>query len=213
MIQILLVDDHPLVGEGTKLIIENEKDMQVHLETSSLTALEKVKKFTFDVMLFDLRMPNLDGFELTKKVLEIKPNANIIIYSGFELLPHLDLFMESGAIGYLSKTSTKEQLIRAIRCAMKQEVILPFSLLKEIYNGAKSSFKREMNSDNMSISEKEKEILKELIKGKTNKDIAQTLFVGQRSLEYSLTNLFHKLGVHTRVEAVVKAKELGFIDD
>lgn len=213
MIEILLVDDHPLVGEGTKMIIENEKDMQVHIETSSLIALEKVRSEIFDVMLFDLQMPEMDGFELSKKVLEINPKANILIYSGFELLEHLDLFMESGATGFVPKTATKEQLIRAIRCALNQEVVIPFALLKEIYKGAKSSIKREASIEHISISQKEKEILNQLVKGKTNKDIAKDLFIGQRSLEYSLTNLFHKLEVQTRVEAVVKAKELGFIDD
>ena len=212
MIQILLVDDHPLVGEGTKLIIENEKDMKVHIETSSLQALERVKLQSFDVMLFDLQMPELDGFELTKRVLEKDPTANILIYTGFEIFPHLDLLMESGAVGFIPKTSTKEQLIRALRCALNQEVVLPFSMLKEIYRGVRPSILKEETREKFSLNEKEKKILKELVKGKTNKEIAQVLFIGQRSLEYSLTNLFHKLGVQTRIEAVVKVKEMELID-
>jgi two-component system, NarL family, competent response regulator ComA len=111
MIEILLVDDHPLVGEGTKLIIENEKDMKVHIETSSLQALEQAKLQSFDVMLFDLKMPEMDGFELTKKVLALDPKANILIYTGFEIFPHLDLLMESGAMGFIPKTATKDQFI------------------------------------------------------------------------------------------------------
>lgn len=212
MIQILLVDDHPLVGEGTKLIIENENDMRVNIETSGLRALERLKSEKFDVMLFDLQMHELDGFELSKKVLEIEPLSNILIYTGYDILPHWDLFMDSGAIGFVSKTATKEQLIRAIRCALNREIVIPFSLLKGIYqNGKTTPNNLPPNKEELMLNEKEKEILKELAKGKTNKDIAQTLFIGQRSLEYSLTNLFHKLGVQTRVEAVVKANVIGLL--
>ncbi|PFP30759.1 DNA-binding response regulator [Bacillus sp. AFS073361] len=211
MIQILLVDDHPLVVEGTKLIIENEKDMKVHIETSSLQALERVKKQKFDVMLFDLQMPEMDGFELTKKVLAIDHKANILIYTGYDILPHLGLLMESGAVGFVPKTATKDHLIRAIRCALNQEVVIPFSMLREIYQGTGPLIQKESHTEMITLNEKEKEILKELVKGKTNKEIAQVLYIGQRSLEYSLTNLFQKLGVQTRLEAVVKVKEMGLI--
>lgn len=211
MIRILLVDDHPLVSEGTKLIIEKEKDMRVHIETSSRQALQLIQKQSFDVMLFDLQMPDLDGFELCKKVLKIVPDANILIYSGYEILPHIDLLMKSGAIGYISKTATKDQLIRSIRAALNKETIISFSLLREIYNSARRSITDNVKNK-LAVSEKEKMILQELVQGKTNKDIAQALFIGQRSLEYSLTNLFHKLEVQTRVEAVVKAQELGLIE-
>lgn len=213
MIQILLVDDHPLLVEGTKLIIETEQDMKVHIETSSIQAFETVKATSFDVMLFDLQMPEWDGFELTKKVLDIDPKAKILIYSGFEFFPHLELFMESGAIGFIPKTATKDQLIRAIRCALDKDIVMPFSLLKEIYNRSSPLAKSEKSKEMIQLNDKEKVILKELLKGKKNKEIAQTLFIGQRSLEYSLTSLFQKLGVQTRIEAVVKAREFGLVDE
>ncbi|MFD0824944.1 response regulator transcription factor [Neobacillus sp. M.A.Huq-85] len=212
MIHILLVDDHPLMGEGTKLIIEKEQDMKVLFESSSLKALEMTKTQSFDVMLFDLQMPELDGFELTKKVLAIEPNANILIYCDNEILPYIDLLMDSGAVGFISKTATRQQLIRSIRCALNKEAIIPYTLLKEIYHGSKPSFLLESPNEGISFNEKEKKILTELVKGKTNKEIAQTMFIGQRTLEYNLTNLFQKLGVHTRIEAIVKVKDMGFIE-
>lgn len=213
MIQILLVDDHPLMGEGTKLIIEQDKDMKVYFETSALKAVEMVKQQSFDVLLFDLQMPELDGFELTKKVLEIKPEAKVLIYTGYEIISHLDLFMECGAVGFVSKTANKFQILRAIRCALNDEIIIPFSFLKEVYYGTKPQEEVKRIKDTISLSERERNILKELTKGKTNKEIAQALFIGQRSLEYSLTNIFQKLGVQTRVEAVIKAKEIGLIEE
>ncbi|CRK80895.1 response regulator transcription factor [Neobacillus massiliamazoniensis] len=212
MIQILLVDDHPLVGEGTKLIINHEFDMEAHFESSGLKALERLKTQSFDVMLFDLHMPEQDGFELTKKVLEIDPNAKILIFTEYEMFPNLDLFMESGAVGFISKAATKDQLIRAIRCALNQEIVIPISFLQEIYHRTVHSSQREIAKESISLSEKEKKIIQELVKGKTNKEISQELFMGQRSLEYSLTSIFHKLGVQTRIEAVVKVKEIGLLD-
>lgn len=212
MIHILLVDDHPLVAEGTKLILEKEQDLSVVSETSVIQALELVKTQSFDVMLFDFEMPEMNGFELTKKVLAINPNTNILIFTGDEILPYFDVLIDSGAVGFISKTATKDQLIRAIRCAIDQEIVLPFSLLKEIYHEIRSSTSHETPRGKISLSEKEKKIIKELVKGKTNKEIAQALFIGQRSLEYSLTNLFQKLGVQTRIEAVVKVNELGLMD-
>lgn len=212
MIQILIVDDHPLVGEGTKLIINHESDMEAHFEASGLQALERVKTQSFDVMLFDLNMRELDGFELTKKVLAIDPTAKILI-TDYEMFPNLDLFMESGAVGFISKAATKDQLIRAIRCALNQEIVIPVSFLQEIYHRSAQSSQREVAIQNISLTEKEKKIIQELVKGKTNKDISQELFMGQRSLEYCLTSIFHKLGVQTRIEAVVKVKEIGLLDN
>ncbi|OIK09713.1 hypothetical protein BIV60_23155 [Bacillus sp. MUM 116] len=212
MFHILLVDDYPLVGEGTKLIIEREQDMQVQYETSSLQALESIKTKSYDVMIFDYKMPEMDGFDLAKHVLAIQPKANVLIYIDSEILPYMDLFMDSGAIGFISKMATKDQLIRAIRCAIDQEAMIPFTLLKEIYGKGRPSLLREPADKGISINEKERKILTELVKGKTNKQIAQSMFIGQRTLEYSLTNLFQKLGVHTRIEAIVKVKDMGLID-
>lgn len=213
MIQILLVNDHPLVGEGTKLIIETEEDMKVEFETSATSALERLKTHSYHVCLFDLHRSEMDGYELSKKALAIDPKTNVLIFSEFELYPYLDLLMESGAVGFISKTATKAQLIRAIRCALNQEVVVPFSLLKDIYSGVRPWVKRKTNKEKILLTDKEKNIMKELVKGKTNKEMAQTLFVGQRSFEYSLTKIFRKLGVQTRVEAVVKVKEMGLIED
>ncbi|WP_251554675.1 response regulator transcription factor [Neobacillus muris] len=212
MIEILLVDDHPLVVEGTKLIIEKEPDMKVQIETSSKLAIERVKTQKFDVMIFDLQMPEIDGFELAKHVLKIVPEANILIYTGYDIITHFDLLMESGAVGFISKTATRDKLIRAIRCALHQEVVLPFAMLKEIYLNGRYVEHKEPAQERIVLTEKEQAIVKELVKGKTNKEIAQVLYMGQRSLEYSLTSLFQKLGVQTRVEAVIKVKEMNLLD-
>jgi two-component system, NarL family, competent response regulator ComA len=212
MIQILLVDDQPLVGEGTKLIIEKEVNMQVQLATSWKSALELVERNSYDVMLFNLQKSEWDSLKLTKEVVSINPNAKVIIFTGHDFVPSFELLMESGAVGFISETSTREQLIRMIQCAVNEEVILPYDWLQEIYRGAQTSLSLALKDEEIPLNEKEKKILQELVKGKTNKVMAQDLFIGQRTLEYSLTAIFQKLGVHSRVEAVVRVKELGLID-
>jgi two-component system, NarL family, competent response regulator ComA len=212
MIQILLVDDQPLVGEGTKLILEKEENMQVQVVTSCKSALELVKAHSYDVMLFNLQKSECDGFELANKVISDNPNAKILIFTGHDFVPSLELLMKSGAVGFISQTDTREQLIRMIQCAVNEEVILPYKWLQEIYQGAQTTRSLVNKGEEILLNEREKKILQELVKGKTNKVMAQDLFIGQRTLEYTLTAIFQKLGVNSRVEAVVRVKELGLID-
>ena len=130
--EILLVDDHRSVVEGTKMLIESEPDMNVTIETDVYCVPDLVRLKKFDVMLFDLYMPNTNGADLTRKVLDYVPDAVILIYSGFDIAPHFNLLMESGVSGFIAKTSTREQLIQAIRCAARKEAIIPMQLLKQL---------------------------------------------------------------------------------
>ncbi|WP_046180297.1 response regulator transcription factor [Domibacillus tundrae] len=213
MIEILLVDDHPTVMEGTKMLLEQEEDIKVSLAYSGNQALEMAGTQQFDIMLFDLHMPDINGIDLTKQVLTLKPNAVILIYSGFEFKNHFNLLIESGVSGFVQKTVNKEQLVRTVRCALKGEVILPLSLVKQLRRTTLhvSDVKKEI--DVQAISNKEYKILREISKGRSNKEIADSLLMSQRSLEYSLTNIFQKLNVKSRIEAAMKAKETGLLSD
>lgn len=213
MIQILLVDDHPSVMEGTKLLLEQEGDITVFLADSGKKALEMTRTQHFDVMLFDLNMPDMTGIDLTKQVLHIVPNAVILIYTGFEFKNHFNLLIEAGVSGFVLKTANKEQLVTSVRCALRDEVVLPLSLVKQLRRTTIQVSESKQEIETQAISEKEYEILKEIAKGKSNKEIAEKLIVSQRSLEYSLTNLFQKLNVKSRIEAVMKAKQLGLLAD
>ncbi|MBP1154510.1 MULTISPECIES: response regulator transcription factor [unclassified Paenibacillus] len=213
MIQILLVDDHPSVMEGTKMLLEQEGDMEVKLADSSEQALEMLKTQHFDVMLLDLHMPDSNGIDLAKKVLNMTPGVTILIYTGFEFKNHFNLMIEAGISGFVLKTANKEQLVTAVRCALRGEVILPLSLVKQLRKTTVQVSKAENDIETNVISSKEYEILKEIAKGKSNKDIAEKLITSQRSLEYALTNLFQKLNVKSRIEAAMKAKQMGLLSD
>lgn len=120
MIQILLVDDHPSVMEGTKMILEQEGDMEVTLANSAHEALNMVGSHTFDVMLFDLHIADGNGIDLAKEVLNISADAIILIYTGYEITNKFNLMIESGLFGFISKTTNREQLVAAVRCALRE---------------------------------------------------------------------------------------------
>jgi two-component system competent response regulator ComA len=208
--EVLLVDDHRSVVEGTKMLIESEPDIQVTIETDVYKVTDLVRLKKFDVILLDLYMPNINGADLTRKLLDYVPDAVILIYSGFEIAPHFNLLMESGVSGFVSKTSTREELIQAIRCAGRKQAIIPMQLLRQLRR-QEITVQDEAGREPTTITRDEDRLLRELAKGKSNKEISRTLMISQRSLEYGLTELFQKLHVNSRVEAIKKAKSLGIL--
>ncbi|MNI54656.1 Transcriptional regulatory protein ComA [compost metagenome] len=168
----------------------------------------------YDVMLFDLHIADVSGIDLAKQVLSMQPNAIILIYTGFDFRNHFNLMIETGIFGFIHKTSDREQLATAVRCALRGEVVLPSSLVKQLRRMTfQSTEPINEKQAALSINNKEYEMLREISKGKSNKEIAEIVLMSQRSLEYSLTNLFQKLNVKSRIEAVMKAKQLGLLAD
>ncbi|MFD2611377.1 response regulator [Paenibacillus gansuensis] len=217
MTRILLVDDHPSVMEGTKVMLEKDSSNIVTLCYSGREAVEKVSEALFDIMLIDLNMPEMSGVELTQKVLSILPEATVLIYTGYDIAPHFNMLIEAGVTGFIPKTLTEERLLTAIRCAVRKEAIIPLHLLKELRRAGPGSG-LEMSSSSAqketpAYTDKEEMILSALAEGKSNRQIADQLFVSQRSLEYSLTQIFQKLGVKSRIEAVMKSRQLGILKD
>lgn len=213
MNHILLVDDHPLVMEGTRMILELEGDMQVSLANTAGQALEQVRARQYDVMLLDLHIGETNGIDLAKQILSIAPYAILLIYTGFEFSNHFNLMIEAGISGFILKTTSSEQLVNAIRCALRGETILPLSLVKQLRRTALQSPSSNGRQTAAAISNEEYEILQQIAKGRSNKEIAGTVLMSQRSLEYCLTGLFHKLNVKSRMEAVLKAKQMGFLTE
>ncbi|HDR8261915.1 TPA: response regulator transcription factor [Bacillus cereus] len=214
MISVLVVDDHVAVGLGTKALIEKYDDMNVEVVHDSTEVEQLLKGKTYDVYLIDLQMPNINGLDLSKKIINLHPDASILIFTGFDIFSHYNLLMENGVLGVLSKTSSEEQVITSIRHAVKKEVVLSYQLVRQLR--IKEAISNITNKDGaitnqISLNEDEKRILIEVSKGRTNKELAEILNLSQRSVEYKLTDIFHKLKVSSRMEAVQKAKELWLI--
>lgn len=213
MIHLLLVDDHPSVMEGTKVLLEQDGEINVTLASTPEQALKLATSNMYEVILVDLHMPEMNGIDLARQLLEGLPEAIILIYTGFELSNHFNLMMEAGVAGFVSKTAGKEQLVTAVRCALRGEVVLPVSLVRQLRRVSIQTVGSMAEPEAGTITGKEYEILKQIAGGKSNKEIAEVLLTSQRSLEYALTTLFQKLGVKSRIDAVIKARSLGLLTD
>ncbi|MFD1018954.1 response regulator transcription factor [Thalassobacillus hwangdonensis] len=213
MIRILIVDDHPAVGEGTRAMLEQEADIQVDVIEDSCQTEQVLDQGCYNVLLLDMYMPGMNGIELAKKIRKSYPDITILIYTGFDLNTHFNLLVESDIAGFVSKTATKEQLVTSIRCALRDEVVIPLHLFKQLRRAEASASHQVDSPDgaNISLNQKEQSILQEVANGLTNREIAQQLHMSQRSVEYTLTGVFNKLNVRSRTEALLAAQELGLI--
>lgn len=209
MIHILVVDHYESVGKGTKLLLEKEGDFQVTFLCSSEEALAVIAKQTFDVLLFDLDMSVIREQELVKKVAEIDPEMKIIIYSGHDVESFFHTFIELGVSGFVSKTASKEQLVAAIRSVLRGDAVMPVEFLEQLKRITKHSGLEQSSQ----ITKEDIELLEQVALGRTNKEIADILFLSQRAIEYRLTNVFKKLAVGSRMEAVEKVREMGLIGE
>ncbi|MBE1555113.1 response regulator transcription factor [Sporosarcina limicola] len=212
-INVLIVDDHPTVGEGTKVIIEQQEDMKADVIVDSERVKDILKQEKYEIYLVDLYMPKLNGIELSKIILQIDPDAIILIYTGFDIMSHYNLLIELGVAGFISKTATQEQLITAIRCVLREEAVIPLQLLKQLRRGetGPSTNEGQQNLGDITLSNIEQQILDEVSKGLTNNAIALNLSMSQRTIEHHLTKIFTKLGVGSRTEALLKAREYGLL--
>ena len=213
MVNILLVDDHMSVAEGTRALLEQNSKYTVSVCYTPLEVIEKIKIETFDLFLFDLYMPEINGIELSKMVLERISDARIIIYTGYDINSHFNLIVESGVSGLVSKTASIKQLIRAIECAVNGEVLIPIDLFRSLRKSHDVSVISDQDkSITIALSEREQLILKYVSKGLTNREIAENLIVSQRLVEYDLTNIYQKLKAKSRTEALMKATKYKLLD-
>ncbi|MFN7249519.1 MAG: response regulator [Anaerobacillus sp.] len=211
MINILVVDDHSIVGEGTKRLLESETDFRVDFFGSSLETIELIKAKNYDVYLLDLHMPEISGIALTKEILNVHRDAKVLIFTGHDIFCYFNYLIQSGVSGVLSKTSSKQQLIRTIRGVIDNQAVIPLELLQQLRRTEnKICFE---GGNEIKLTQKEEAILLKVAEGGTNEQIAEELFSSKRSVERHLTNIFKKLHVSSRAEVIAKGRNLGLIPD
>ncbi len=200
-IRILIVDDHQVVREGLRHMLELEADMEVVGEAGEAKeALAQVESLSPEVILMDIKMPGVDGIELTRQIKEKLPSCNIIMLTLYD--EYLAKAIEAGAVGYLLKDIKREELTRAIRAVHEGRAPLNLSLnrdqLAELAAPAESK-------QRAYLSERELAILRMIADGVTTEEIADQLFLSQASVKRSVRLTFEKLGVRNRSEAVSEA--------
>lgn len=213
MIHILVVDDHPAVREGTKAILEVEPGIQIDCLNPPYTieAIEAFDFIKFDVILMDLNLGDINGIELSKKIISMNNSCKVILYTGYDVDDYFEEAIRLGIHGAVSKTESKEKLMDYIGHVINGDIVVPYHLIRKILDPKQNKTTETELSDTV-FNDREKAILHEVEKGLTNQEIADHLHLSKRSIEYSLTSIFTKLNVSTRTEAVLIAKAEGIIE-
>jgi NarL family two-component system response regulator LiaR len=211
-IKILLAEDHVIVREGTRELVQRQQDMEVVAEADDGEEAVKVAaKLQPDVVIMDIAMPKLNGIEATKQIKAQYPATAVLILTAYDNDQYILALLEAGAAGYLLKTVRGHELIDAIRAVYAGESVLHPKIARKILShfmplATKPSEERMTEL----LSERELEVLKLAAKGMSNKDIAEQLFLSVRTVQTHLANIFTKLDVGSRTEAILYGLRKGW---
>ncbi len=208
---VLIADDHALLREALHQALDAEKDMEVVAEASDgEEAVKLASERKPDVVVMDIVMPKLNGIEATKKIKEIAPNTAILVLTAYDDEEYVLGLLDAGAAGYLLKSARGRDLVEAIRTIQTGESVLHPKIIAKLLKRAMAA-PVEKHKHSELLSERELEILKLVALGMGNKETAAKLFLSQRTIKTHLTNIFNKLNVASRSEAIVKGLKWGLV--
>ncbi|WP_428898227.1 DNA-binding response regulator [Parelusimicrobium proximum] len=210
-VRVLIIDDQTLFREGLKDVLSNEKWLEVVGEgTNGEEAITLAKKLKPDVVLMDIKLPKMSGIAATKVIREQSPDINVLMLSSFEDEANVLEAIQAGANGYLSKMLPAKELLNSIKTFTNEGLMIPQQLMGMLLHGL-----RKMNDTGTPsqalLTKTEIRIMDLLGKGLSNKELAKELSCSVKTVKNHLNSAFHKLGVTSRTEAVVKAIEKGLI--
>lgn len=203
MIKVLFVDDHEMVRIGVSAYLSSQPDIDVIAEADDGTqAVELALDLRPDIILMDLVMKEMDGIQATKKIIEAWPAAKIIIVTSFLDDEKVYPALEAGATSYMLKTSKASEIAKAIRSTYEGQSILEPEVTGKIMNRMRAGQNTALHEQ---LTEREKEILLLMAKGKSNQEIANELFIALKTVKVHVSNILGKLEVHDRTQAVIYA--------
>ena len=209
MIRIMLVDDHELVRVGLKHVLDRQTDMQVVAEAADgETALKLSRKHDYDVMLLDVSLPGLSGFEVTRRITRSKPDVRIIILTVHAESPYPSNLLESGASGYLTKGCGAEELLTAIRKVQSGERYVGGDIAQQL---ALSLLPGADQSPFEGLTAREMEVLLMLVQGQSATDIAETMSLSAKTVSSYKYRIYDKLDVRTEVGLLHLAFQHGIV--
>jgi len=201
-IKVLVVEDHSLVREGIVSIFKVPKDIAVVAEAGNgKEAIEQFQAHRPDITLMDLRMPHLEGLEAIVQIRDLAPQANIIILTTYGTDEDVYQGLQAGARGYLLKDATAEELINAVRQVHGGTRYIPANVAVKLANRVYSE----------ELTTREKEVLELLAAGNGTTQIAEALHVSEGTVKFHINNIFQKLGVSDRTQAVITALRKGIV--
>lgn len=212
-IRVLIADDHPVFRDGLRGLVERAPDLELTGEaTTGVEAVALAASTNPSIVLMDIRMPELSGIEATRLILDRDPGVGILILTMSEDDESLFAAMRAGARGYIPKDADSEELLRAIRAAAVGEAIFGASIARRMMTFFAAG-PRAAATPFPELTERELEILELIAEGRSNGDIAQRLTITSKTVRNHVANVFNKLQVADRSQAIVRAREAGLGTD
>ena len=209
-IRIVLADDHPVFRDGLRALIDRSPDLELVGEAATgPEAVAVAAANNPSVILMDIRMPGMTGIEATRQILQAQPDARILVLTMSEDDDSLFAAMRAGARGYLPKDADSEDLVRAIRAVAVGDVIFGESIATRLQSFFRADRGRPASDPFPELTDREDEVLELIARGRSNGEIARRLEISDKTVRNHVANIFNKLHVADRSQAIVRAREAG----
>ena len=212
-VRVLVADDQSMVRAGFRMLLSGEPDIEVVAEASNgLEAVDKASRFHPTVVLMDIRMPELDGLEATRRILAADDKARVLILTTFDLDEYVYEALRAGASGFVLKDDPPEQLLAAIRTVAAGDALLSPSVTKRVIKQFTTIPRPTPPEAFDELTTREQEVFRLIANGLSNPEIAQELFISEATVKTHITHILQKLDLRDRVQAVVLAYQTGLFE-
>jgi DNA-binding NarL/FixJ family response regulator len=212
-IRVLVADDQSMVRAGFRMLLGGEEDIEVVAEASNgLEAVEKAARFQPTVVLMDIRMPELDGLEATRRILAADDTARILILTTFDLDEYVYEALRAGASGFVLKDDPPEQLLAAIHTVAAGDALLSPTVTKRVIEQFTRISRPAPPREVADLTERERDVFRLIARGYSNAEIGEELYISETTVKTHITHILQKLDLRDRVQAIVLAYETGLVD-
>jgi DNA-binding NarL/FixJ family response regulator len=212
-VRVLVADDQSMVRAGFRMLLAEEPDIDVVAEASNgLEAVDKAGRFKPTVVLMDIRMPELDGLEATRRILSADDTARVLILTTFDLDEYVYEALRAGASGFVLKDDPPEQLLAAIRTVAGGDALLSPAITKRVIKQFTRIPQPAPPQELEDLTERELDVFRLVSRGRSNAEIGQELYISETTVKTHITHILQKLGLRDRVQAVVLAYERGLFE-
>ena len=213
-IRVLVVDDQTMVRAGFHLLLADEPDIEVVAEASNgRDAVAQAARFRPDVILMDIRMPEMDGLEATRRILATDTDARVLILTTFDLDDYVFEALRAGASGFVLKDEPPEQLLGAVRTIAAGEALLSPSVTRRVIRRFATVRRQAPPAAVAELTPRELEVLRLITRGLSNAEIGAELFISDTTVKTHVTRLLQKLDLRDRAQAIVLAYQTGLFDE
>jgi two-component system response regulator NreC len=212
--RVLIADDHPIMRAGVRLMLENESDIEIVGEADNgLKAVEMAKALHPDVVIMDISMPDLDGFEATRRIVQTLPQTRVLVLTMYDSEEHFFEILKAGAVGYVPKKAAPTDLIAALRSVHAGGVFIYPTVARSLVNDFLRRADNTPEQESLGgLSDRERQVLRMIAEGVSNREIAEALVLSVKTVERHRANIMEKLGLHNRTALVKYAIRKGLVD-